>query len=264
MGHENRAADRRRRVMAEKMDRLFRFDMYPADWLLDTSKLSFEQHGIFATIIMLIYAKRGPIPNDPEEIARKAKGCSIRKARALIQELVELGFITLSAGNLSQKRAEVELNLKRTHLESSAKGGRNKHENEARNKENKDLNSSDPDNSLSTSTPPPSPTATAKPPKAPKGPGSGASAGGLAKPRGSGGGAFKQIIPEINPWSFAVMNFLTDDHIAAAKANAPGWDLRHLAGIYDEGIRKGDREPPNHPGPAFAAWCKKYTKGKRP
>lgn len=134
------------------MERLFRIDFYPQDWLIGTSNLEPEECGMYIQICALIYAQRGPIINDPEELSRKLKNCSIRKARALVERLVAKEKIFVIEGKLSQKRAESELNLKRTHLEVSAKGGRTKHENASASKENKHLTSTERPVSVSTST----------------------------------------------------------------------------------------------------------------
>ena len=57
--------------------------------------------------------------------------------------------------------------------------------------------------------------------------------------------------------------YLNDTGRAFAKMNAPGWDMYGLIEIYNEGIRSGERAPPNNPNTAFPAWCTKYTKGKQ-
>jgi uncharacterized protein YdaU (DUF1376 family) len=83
-------------------------------------------------------------------------------------------------------------------------------------------------------------------------------------PMAKGKGGFKQVMPDANPWTLNVINHLTDDQMQKAKANAPGWDIYHLIEVYEAGIKDGSREMPNHIGAAFAGWCAKYTKGKRP
>lgn len=138
------------------MDRLFRIDFYPQDWLIATGSLTAEECGIYIQIISLIYARRGPIENDPDDISRKLKSCSPRLAKAIIFRLIEKGKIKIIDGKLSQTRAEHELNSKRTHLEHSAKGGRTKAEKGHEINKNKDLTSSGHVKSLSTPTATPS------------------------------------------------------------------------------------------------------------
>lgn len=137
------------------MDRLFRIDFYPHEWLTDTGRLTPPECGVYIQIVSLIYARRGAIDNDPAEIACKLKDCSSRMARSLIDSLLKKGFIDISAGKISQKRAESELNSKRTHLEHSSKGGRTKAENRGQFNNNNSLSPTERDISL------PTPTATA-------------------------------------------------------------------------------------------------------
>jgi uncharacterized protein YdaU (DUF1376 family) len=139
-----------------KMDRLFRIDFYPQDWLIDTARLTPEERGIYIQIVSMIYANRGAIENDHNWIAR-ASNCSTRLASSVIKNLIEKKFLHISGSKLTQKRAESELNMKRTHLELSSKGGRTKAEKEREVNKNKDLTSTDPTFSVST------PTATATP-----------------------------------------------------------------------------------------------------
>lgn len=125
------------------MDRLFRINFYPQDWLIDTAQLTPEQRGIFIQIVCLIYANRGPIKNDPSWISR-VSNCSTRLATSLIGQLVALDFLQVQGDFITQKRAEHELNAKRTHLEDSANGGRTSAEKRAQSKENNNIASTDP------------------------------------------------------------------------------------------------------------------------
>jgi len=63
---------------------------------------------------------------------------------------------------------------------------------------------------------------------------------------------------------FKIENILSDDAWMDARSHAPGWDIHHLAGIYNENINSGKQEKPHSPNKAFPVWCKKYTKGIRP
>lgn len=229
------------------MDRIFRIDFYPADWLVKTGGLTPEECGFYIQIISLIYCHRGPIENDPAEISRKLKGCSSRLAKSIIQKLSDKGKITIQDGFISNSRAENELNKKRTHLESSANGGRTKAENQLRIKENNSLASSDPHFSLATSSP--SPPLSNKLPIPVTDP---ARENGVLKKSGGRQGDKK----------FSIESFLTDAQREHARKVAPGWDLYPLFQIYDEGINSGQRDPPVHPGKAFIGWLPKYTKGK--
>jgi uncharacterized protein YdaU (DUF1376 family) len=110
------------------LDRLFRIDFYPQEWLTQTGDLTLEQRGVLITVCAMIYANRGPIKNDSAWIGRAAN-CSPRLARSIIAQLVELDSIQIQGSKITQRRCERELNIKRTHLENSAKGGRKAAEN---------------------------------------------------------------------------------------------------------------------------------------
>jgi uncharacterized protein YdaU (DUF1376 family) len=120
------------------MSKIFRFDCYPHDWLLDTSRLTPEDRGIYVQIVMLIYARGGQIDNDPRWISGSCN-CSSRLVAASISRLVQLDFIQLSNGKISQKRAERELKTKRTQIEKGANGGQKSAEKKPESIENKDI-----------------------------------------------------------------------------------------------------------------------------
>lgn len=63
---------------------------------------------------------------------------------------------------------------------------------------------------------------------------------------------------------FKIENLLSDDAWMDARSHAQGWDIHHLAGIYNENINSGRMDRPSYPSKAFPIWCKTYTKGKRP
>ncbi len=110
------------------MDRLFRIDFYPQDWIAKTGDLTAEECGVYIQIVAMIYAHRGPIIYDADTLSRKLKGCSVRLLKSIVQRLIEKDKITIHDGKICQRRAEQELKSKRTHLELSAKGGRTKAE----------------------------------------------------------------------------------------------------------------------------------------
>lgn len=143
--------------MSQEIERVFRIDFYPTEWLVHTAHMTPEERGIFITIVALIYSNRGRIESDFSHIANLSN-CSKRLARAIVDKLVHKDDLQIdSTGKIGQKRAESELNKKRIHLENSANGGRTKAENERRTNENNNLVSSANCKSLSTPSPSPSP-----------------------------------------------------------------------------------------------------------
>ena len=120
------------------MSKIFRFDCYPHDWLLDTSRLTPEDRGIYVQIVMLIYARGGQIDNDPKWISGSCN-CSSRLVAASISRLVQMDFIQLSDGIITQKRANRELKVKRVQIESGTNGGRKTSENRAESRKDSDI-----------------------------------------------------------------------------------------------------------------------------
>lgn len=63
---------------------------------------------------------------------------------------------------------------------------------------------------------------------------------------------------------FRIMDQISEQGRERARLAGPGWDLQHLAGIYDQKIAEGTFQQPRNPDNAFAAWVGVYTKGKPP
>lgn len=62
--------------------------------------------------------------------------------------------------------------------------------------------------------------------------------------------------------SWNVKTHLSEEAIAKARSNAPGWDVYHLMDVYNQGVPS--RGIPTNPNSAFPAWCTSYTKGIPP
>lgn len=95
--------------------------------------------GAYIICLDLIYARGGPIKNDPRHIGG-VMGCSSRLASSLIQKLIDAGKLVETDGLLHNNRAtdELENQAKQTRKlsEAGAKGGRTRVENERHNNEN--------------------------------------------------------------------------------------------------------------------------------
>lgn len=233
--------------MTEKLDRLFRFDMYPHDWLIDTASIDAEECGVYIQIVMLIYAKRSSIPNDPSEIARRLRGLSTRRCRTLVDNLLKSGFLTLTSdGELTQKRAESELVSKLAHLERSSNGGVARALNAGQSIRNNKLALSGREKPLITPSPSPSPTAK-DPERIPLVDNSNSGSGRDSIENGNSGRA-----PEIS-----------DKAIASARKNAPGWDMQVLINRWWN-YASTHAEPVKNPDASFQSWVKRNIQGKRP
>jgi Protein of unknown function (DUF1376) len=88
------------------MDRLFRIDFYPQDWLIQTNNMTPVQRGIFIQIVAMIYGNRGAIENDPAWIGR-ASNCSARLTRAVIQQLIDKGELQHQGSKITKDAANV-------------------------------------------------------------------------------------------------------------------------------------------------------------
>lgn len=64
--------------------------------------------------------------------------------------------------------------------------------------------------------------------------------------------------------NFDIEDYLDDKSRAWAKENSPGWDQQYLIKHYNLMVNNGQFDIPDKPGPAFAGWCKSFTKGKPP
>ncbi|WP_279059297.1 YdaU family protein [Bartonella apis] len=118
------------------------YKRYPADFIQGTMGLSLEEKGAYSIILDLIYAKGAPIVDDERYIAGVCN-ISLRKWAAIRERLVEAKKITISAGFISNFRAEKEIEnvskLERKLAESGAKGGRKQAENAHRFNKNNNL-----------------------------------------------------------------------------------------------------------------------------
>ena len=118
------------------------YKRYPADFIQGTMGLSLEEKGAYSIVLDLIYAKGAPIVDDERYIAGVCN-ISLRKWAAIRERLVEAKKITISAGFISNFRAEKEIEnvskLGRKLAESGAKGGRKQAENASCFNKNNDL-----------------------------------------------------------------------------------------------------------------------------
>ena len=94
------------------------FRMFPSDFLHGTYDLTPYECTVLTKVIMLIYDKRAPIPNDPVRIARQ---CNMRlpQCREAINSLIEMKKLILVEGKLFNERCEREI---RNTLKKSSQG----------------------------------------------------------------------------------------------------------------------------------------------
>lgn len=70
--------------------------------------LTLEERGAYNTILDLIYARDGVLPDDDREIARMVE-CDPRKWRLLKRRLIDRGKLFVVGGRLHNARADIEI-----------------------------------------------------------------------------------------------------------------------------------------------------------
>lgn len=63
---------------------------------------------------------------------------------------------------------------------------------------------------------------------------------------------------------FDILEHIDRLDLSAAAGAVDGWDIKHLARIFNESVNSGRLQVPRAPAKAFTAWCRSYTKGKKP
>ena len=231
-------------MSCDKLETLFRIDLYPVEWLVKTAHMTPEQRGVFITVCCLIYSDRGAIEPDYKRIANMSN-CSVRFAKSIVQNLVDKKDLKINSdGKIDQERCERELKKKRTHLENSAEGGRKRAENMSKSNENNVVSLSDHVASQPTLTLPLSPNLESIKP--------------IPVLTAAKGGSGSLEMDEGRKWFFEP----SDETYERLRSVAPGWDRQYLLNTYRD-FSKG-REKPNVPDAAFLGWAKKFTKGKPP
>lgn len=102
------------------------YKRYPSNFIGGTVMMNLEQKGAYSILIDLIFDHGGPVPDDPQWIARVC-GCSTRKWKSIRQTLIDMGKIIAQDGMITQPKAE-EMAISgsknaRKLAENGAKGG---------------------------------------------------------------------------------------------------------------------------------------------
>lgn len=229
---------------------------------VDFGSLEVEEIGVMTQIINLIYIKSGPVDYDPKYIS---KHCGVGPARCqkIILSLLQKEKIFLTeCGRISQKKCEKEIKNSRERRENAAKNGQKGAKTRWGNKQDQQdsnggaiipANGITPHHNHNTviNTNHPS---TSEPRATPEPPAIGTGVGVFKSGEGFG----------VSAPAFSIQRHLTDAGILAAKQAAQGWDIYALMRTYDEGVHNGKRQAPTYPDKAFAAWCARYTKGRKP
>lgn len=117
------------------------YKMDPAAWDFGTAELSLEQEAAYLRIVNAIHKHDQPVPDNDRVLAGMFR-CSTRKARALLEQLIEAGKLRIEGNRITNDRAASDLVhrgfVSGSRAESGAKGGRTRASNAAKALENKD------------------------------------------------------------------------------------------------------------------------------
>ena len=92
-------------------------------WDEGTDSLSLEQEGAYLRLCHQMYRRRGPIPNQPNMLARIWR-CHPNKASALLRQLIDAGKVSVdSQGSLTQVRVMCELDHRGVRSTQAADNG---------------------------------------------------------------------------------------------------------------------------------------------
>lgn len=115
------------------------YKMDPALWDVRTSNLTLEQEAAYLRIVNAIHKHKSPIPDNDRVLSGMFR-VSTRKARALVNALIDAGKIASQGGHLTNDRAVSDLVhrgfVSVSMAENGAKGGRTRAENAANPLEN--------------------------------------------------------------------------------------------------------------------------------
>lgn len=216
-------------------------------YLSDTMDLSAEYHGAYLLLIMHYWKTGFSLKNDKKSLTNVSK-ISWKNTQEILSRFFHISDDAWHHKRIDKELAKAHNNKeKRQNQTASATATRMAKTNNVTTDVTLNVTS------LPAGTPPSlPPPKESKHPLTPEPVGNSAGVGVLKnQERGSGSRPF-DVIPR-----------LSDDGLAAAKRAAPGWDIYHLAGIYNAGSAQRGGAP-NAPDKAFPAWCKSYTKGKMP
>ena len=108
------------------------YKMDPALWDVRTSNLTLEQEAAYLRIVNAIHKHKSPVPDNDRVLAGMFR-VSTRKARALVNALIDAGKIMSDNGHLTNDRAISDLVhrgfVSVSMAENGAKGGRTRAEN---------------------------------------------------------------------------------------------------------------------------------------
>ena len=108
------------------------YKMEPSKWDIGTTDLTLEQEAAYLRIVNAIHKHDQPVPNNDRVLAGMFR-CSTRKARSLLNALIEAGKVRIEGDWIVNDKAISDLVqrgfVSSSRAESGAKGGRTRAEN---------------------------------------------------------------------------------------------------------------------------------------
>lgn len=114
------------------------YKRYPQAFLGGVQGMGPELIGAYAVILEILYARGGDMPRDDRHLSG-VLGCSIRKARALTEQLIALEKIKISEGKITNVKAAEVISERVKQRETNAKPTRNQREIDPASNENNGL-----------------------------------------------------------------------------------------------------------------------------
>lgn len=109
------------------------FELYPGDYLRDTTRLTLTEHGAYLRLLMTYYAEEQPLPSDDTELFVIV--CAVSPLeKAAVRKVADRFFPIFSDGLRHSARADAEIEKAQRRIrsakENGSKGGRPRKPNE--------------------------------------------------------------------------------------------------------------------------------------
>ena len=96
------------------------FQLYTEDYLIGTEGLTWEEQGVYVRLLVLMYDRNGPLPDDDRVISRMLLG-DIRAWRRVKETLISLGKIKMTSAGLINERVMGEIKARQDKSRKASK-----------------------------------------------------------------------------------------------------------------------------------------------
>lgn len=99
------------------------FELYPGDYLRDTTRLTLVEHGAYLRLLMAYYAEEQPLPSDDTELFVIV--CAITPVdKAAVKRVADRFFPILADGMRHNMRADAEIDKAQRRIATARENGR--------------------------------------------------------------------------------------------------------------------------------------------